>query len=618
MPKHILSEKRFLPYFCTQFLGAFNDNIYRNALAIIVTYILAKENQAIIINVALVAFILPYFLFGALAGQLADKYEKSWLIRRIKIAEIIIMIFGSLALYFQSMPAMLFVLFALGTQSAFFGPIKYSILPQHLRPEEILSGNAYVESGTFIAILLGTILGGFLGGNMAYQTILMATIIACAIVGWLVSRSIPSAQPATPELKVSFNIFSSSMKIIRMARADRAVFMAILAISWFWFFAALVQTQFFVFAKNILSGNENVATLLLATFCIGIALGSFVCSRLSGGKVEIGLVPFGALGMSFFTWQLGRAAPIDSPELLTLLEIMFWPGAWWVVVNLTMIAFSAGLFIVPLYAFLQTRSDESQRSRVIAVNNIYNSIFMVAAGIMGMLMFHFGFTVLQIFKVAAVLNLLATIYILTVMPEFFLRLVSWLLVHSIYRVKKQDLSHIPTQGAALVVCNHVSFVDPALLLGVLPRPARFVMWHGFYELPIVGNVFKWLNSIPIGNSRSRPELVDEAFDKIADALDNGELVVIFPEGGITGDGELKKFQPGIDKIISRTPVPVVPMAIRGMWGTWLSRKRGRAMKGLPTSFMKQLTVTAGEAVPAPQANRVLMQEKVLKLRGDEK
>jgi len=283
-----------------------------------------------------------------------------------------------------------------------------------------------------------------------------------------------------------------------------------------------------------------------------------------------------------------------------------------------MIAFSAGLFIVPLYAFLQTRSDEKQRSRVIAVNNIYNSIFMVAAGVTGMLMYHFGFTVLQIFKTAAVLNLAATIYILTVMPEFFLRLISWLLVHSIYRVRKQDLENIPKKGPVLVVCNHVSFVDPALLLGVIPRPARFVMWHGIYDLPVVGQVFKWLNSIPIGNSRSRPELVDQAFDKIAEALDSDEIVVIFPEGGITRDGELNKFQPGVDKIIKRSPVPVVPMAIRGMWGTWLSRKRGRAMKGLPTSFMKQLTVVAGEAVAPEQVNRLLMHEQVLKLRGDEK
>ena len=618
MARYLLSEKRFLPYFCTQFLGAFNDNIYRNALAIIVTYVLAKENQAIIINVALVAFILPYFLFGALAGQLADKYEKSWLIRRIKIAEIVIMCFGSVALYLQSMPMMLFILFALGSQSAFFGPIKYSILPQHLHPDEILSANAYVESGTFVAILIGTILGGFLGGNIAYLHILIGGIIVVATLGWWVSRRIPSAPAAAPQLKISLNLVKSSIEIIRMARADKPVFMSILAISWFWFFGSIVLTQFPVFAKDVLSGNANVATLLLATFSIGIALGSFACSKLSGAKVEIGLVPFGALGMSFFAYQLGRSVPIESAELLTLAEIMLWPGAWWVVINLTMIAFSAGLFIVPLYAFLQTRSDASQRSRVIAVNNIYNSIFMVSAGVLGMLMFQFGFSVLQIFKAAAVLNLIATIYIIAAMPEYFLRLVSWLLVHSIYRVKKENLANIPKQGPALLVCNHVAFIDPAVLLGVIPRPARFVMWYGFYELPVVGRLFKWLNSIPIGNGKQRPELVSQAFDTIAQALANGELVVVFPEGGITRNGEMAKFQPGIDEIIKRTPVPVVPLAIRGMWGTWLSRKRGSAMKGLPTSFMKQLTVVAGEPVPPEQASRLLMHQKVLELRGDEK
>jgi len=565
MAKHLITQQRFLPYFCTQFLGAFNDNIYRNALAIIVTYVLAKENQ-----------------------------------------------------YFQSMPMMLVILFALGSQSAFFGPIKYSILPQHLHPDEILSGNAYVESGTFIAILLGTILGGFLGSDTDYLYVLIGVIILCASTGWFVSRRIPDAAPAAPDLKISPNLFKSSLDIIRMARADKPVFMSILAISWFWFFGSIILTQFPVFAKDVLSGNANVAILLLATFSIGIALGSFACSKLSGAKVEIGLVPFGALGMSFFAYQLGRSAPIVTPELLTLAEIMLWPGAWWVVINLTMIAFSAGLFIVPLYAFLQTRSDESQRSRVIAVNNIYNSIFMVAAGILGMVMFHFEFTVLQIFKVAAVLNLFATIYILTVMPEFFLRLVSWLLVHSVYRVEKQGIANIPKEGPALLVCNHVAFVDPALLLGVIPRPARFVMWYGFYEIPVLGNLFKWLNSIPIGNRKQRPELVDEAFDKIAEALDNGELVVVFPEGGITRTGDIAKFQPGIDKIVKRTPVPVVPMAIRGMWGTWSSRKRGRALSGIPTSYMKKLTVVAGEPVAAEEASRIVMYDKVLALRGNEK
>lgn len=618
MSKHLLKEKRFFPYFCTQFLGAFNDNVYRNAFAILVTYFLAKENQAIILNIALVAFILPYFLFGAIAGQMADKYEKSWLIERIKLAEIVIMILGSVALYFQHVPSMLFILFALGSQSAFFGPIKYSILPQHVKPNELLDANAYVEAGTFIAILLGTIVGGVLASGLSYQSALMASIICFAVLGWLTSKYIPSAAPASPELKVSFNIWKSSLQIIRLSRVDNAVFQSIMANSWFWFFGSLVLTQFPVFAKEVLAGNANVATLLLATFSIGIGLGSFACSLLSRGKVEIGLVPFGALGMSFFTWQLSRAVPIPSAELLTLSEVMFWPGTYWVVFNLTMIAFSAGLFIVPLYAFLQTRSDEKHRSRIIAVNNIFNSIFMVTSGVMGMVLFQFGFTVLDIFKIAAVLNVLATIYILTMAPEFFLRLVSWILVHSIYRIKKEDLDNIPESGPALLVCNHVSFVDPALLLAVIPRPARFVMWYGFYELPVAGRLFRWLKSIPIGNSRERPELVEQAFDDIAQALENGQLVVIFPEGGITKNGEIAKFQPGIDDIIKRTPVPVVPLALRGMWGTWLSREGGRAMRGLPKAFMKRITVIAGQAVPPEHASRLIMQQKVVDLRGDKK
>ena len=618
MADKLITQRRFLPYFCTQFMGAFNDNIYRNAFAILITYYLARENQAIILNIALVAFILPFFLFGAIAGQLADKYEKSWLIRRIKLAEIVIMLCGSVALYFQSVPAMLAILFALGAQSAFFGPIKYSILPQHLHNDEILDANAYVEAGTFIAILLGTILGGYLANDISLQTILMATMVSVAVLGWFMSRQIPDAPAAAPDLKVSLNIWTSTLKIVRMARANKPVFQSILANSWFWFFGSIVLTQFPVFAKTILYGDAIVAVSLLATFSIGIGLGSFACSLLSGGKVEIGLMPFGALGISVFTWQISNTVIPVSAELRGLVEFLAVPGSWKVLFNLTMIAFSGGLFIVPLYAFLQTRSDVDTRSRTIAVNNIFNAIFMVTAGVMAAIMLYFNLSVLQIFKVTAILNLVVTIYILSVVPEFFLRLVSWILVHSVYRIKKENLHHVPQQGPALLVCNHVSFVDPAILLAVLPRPARFVMYNKFYELPMAKKLFQWLNSIPISSKRENPELVDAAFDTIAEALENGELVVVFPEGGITANGELKKFQPGIDQIVKRTPVPVVPLAIRGFWGIWFSRHKGRAMKGLPSAFMKRLTVVAGPAVPADEANRLLMYDKVLALRGDEK
>jgi len=586
MANGLITSRRFLPYFCTQFFGAFNDNIYRNAFAILITFVLAKENQGVIVNLALIVFILPFFLFGAIAGQLADKFEKDELIRRIKIAEIVIMILGSIALYLQSVTFMLCVIFALGAQSAFFGPIKYSILPQHVAPDEVLDANAYVEAGTFVAILLGTILGGTLASDLDYHYALMATIISFAVIGWFTSRKIPKAPAASPELNLSFNIWSSSIEIIKATHRNKPVFLSILANSWFWFFGSMVLTQFPAFAKEVLGGDASVAILLLGTFSIGIGLGSFCCSIFSAGKVEIGLVPIGALGITIFTWLLASTELQPGDQLRTIWEVLALPGAVAMVLNLTMIAFCCGLFIVPLYAYMQTRSDPKRRARTIAVNNILNSLFMVVAGAMGAALIAFDFAILNIFKIVAVLNFIVTFYILTRIPEYFLRLISWILMHSVYRIDKENLQNIPREGPVLLVCNHVSFFDPAILLGVLPRPARFVMWYGFYELPVGGNLFRWLKTIPIGNRQHRPELVDEAFDSIAAELEDGNLVVIFPEGKITQTGELNKFQPGVEKIINRTPVPVVPLALRGMWGTWSSRKKGRALKGLPTSFMK--------------------------------
>ncbi len=618
MSNSLITQRKFLPYFCTQFLGAFNDNLYKNALAILITYRLVVENDAILQNVALVAFIAPFLMFGSTAGQLADKYEKSWLIRNIKLAEIVIMILGCVALYLKSVELMLAILFLLGTQSAFFGPIKYSILPQHLERNEILGANGYVEAGTFVAILLGTIIGGFLGGRESLEYPLMVALVAIALLGWFTSQKIPDALAASPELKVSLNVWQSTKKIINLARANRPVYLAILAISWFWFFASIVLTQFPTFASQVLYGDYSAATLLLATFTIGIAAGSMTCSKLSGGRVEIGLMPLGALGISFFTWQLSTSMVPPAEELRTLMEMLATDGTWWVILNMTMIAFCSGMFIVPLYAFIQIRTEEGLRSRMFAVNNILNSIFMVVAGGLAALMLYLDFTVLQIFKVAAILNFIVTLYIISVVPHFVLRLIGWLLIHSVYRIKKQDLHHIPEEGPALVVCNHVSFVDPIILLALSPRPARFVMYYSFYELPIIKWVFKSLRSIPIATKRDRPEMLEQAMNSIAESLDDGHLVFIFPEGGITKNGEIAKFQPGMEKILKRNPVPVVPVALKGMWGTWFSRHRGRAMKGMPRRFMSKISVISGPPVPAEEADRIRMFDKVVALRGDER
>jgi 1-acyl-sn-glycerol-3-phosphate acyltransferase len=432
-----------------------------------------------------------------------------------------------------------------------------------------------------------------------------------------VSFQIPSAKVAASILKISYKFWSGTRDILKITYRDRMVFLSVLAISWFWFLGSIILSQFPAFAQNVLQGDDQVATLLLATFSVGIGIGSLLCSWLSSGRVEIGLMPIGAVGMAVFTWMLGETALPPADQLRTLAELAVTPGIVAVIINMIMIAISAGLFLVPLYAFMQIRTDEADRSRVIAANNIINAIFMITAGIMAAGMLLLGYDVLDIFKVTAVLTAIVTVYIMWMVPEFVLRFVAWLLIHSIYRVEKVDLHNVPEEGGALIVCNHVSFIDPMILHALLPRPARYVMYEPFYRMPVMNWLFRGMKSIPINTKKADEVVFTNAFNEIAECLEKGRLVVLFPEGGITRDGEIAKFQPGIDQILKRTPVPVVPIALRGVWGTWFSRHKGSAMKGLPTSWMRRISVISGESVPPEEANRLSMHEKVIALRGEQ-
>jgi len=618
MSNNLLSQKRFLPYFLTQFLGAFNDNVYKNALLIIITFHLVSSYSPLLVNMAAGIFILPFFLFSSIAGQWADKFEKAGMIRCIKLAEIAIMVFACIALYMQSLFLLMAMLFLLGAQSAFFGPIKYSILPQHLPKQDLLNANALVESGTFIAILLGTILGGLLASNMANMPWLMVCLLLIAIAGWQASRFVPSAAAVQPELVVDYNIVRASWRIIQTARQNRPVFLSIIAVSWFWFFGALILTQFPAFTKSVLSGDAQVATLLLAMFSIGIAVGAWLCAKLSGAHIEIGLMPIGAIGMTLFTWDLSGIALPATQELRTIMVLLEVDGVWRILLDLFLIAVSAGLFTVPLYAFIQVRSDEALRARMFAVTNIINSLFMVVASVLAVVCLSVGMSIPDLFKVTAILNLFVTLYIITVIPEFVLRLVGWILIHSIYRIGKEDLHHIPDSGAAVLVCNHVSFADPVIINAISNRPIRFVMIDTIYNLPVANWFFKVLKAIPIASAKKKPKLVEQAFDEIENALANGELVCIFPEGSITRDGELASFRPGIERIIQRSPVPVVPLALRGLWGTWFSRQRGHAMTGWPTQLMKKISVISGAPIDPKDVNKDSLYKQVEELRGNER
>jgi 1-acyl-sn-glycerol-3-phosphate acyltransferase len=618
----LLKSRRFAPFFGTQFLGAFNDNLFKNALIVLLTFQAANWTALapeVLSNLAAGIFILPFFLFSATAGQLADKYDKAKLARLVKVLEMVIMGVAALGFSLHSLPVLFAALFLLGLHSTLFGPVKYAILPQHLREDELVGGNALVEAGTFVAILIGTLAGGLLAGAGGDPVWVAYAGLLVAVAGYLASRGIPVAPAPAPALVVSLNPLSETWRNIGFARQNRTVFLSILGISWFWLYGALFLAQFPSYAKNVLGGGESAVTLLLATFTIGIGLGSLLCERLSSKHVEIGLVPFGSIGLTLFGLDLAFASPsvlpaggpLSVPALLALFS------TWHVLFDLFALGLFGGFFIVPLYALIQLRSSPEHRARIIAANNILNALFMVvgalaAAGLLGS-----GVSIPVLFGIAALCNAGVAIYIYGLVPEFLLRFVAWLLIHSIYRLEQKGLENIPEEGAALIVCNHVSFVDPLVITAASRRPIRFVMDHRIFRTPVINFVFRHMRAIPIAPAKEDPAMMEAAFEEVARALAAGEVVGIFPEGRITDNGEFYPFRSGIQRIVGQTPVPVVPLALRGLWGSFFSRKDGPAMtQPLRRGLFSKIGLVAGTPVAPQEATPEHLQMLVAGLRGD--
>lgn len=417
---YLFGTKRFAPLFATQFLGAFNDNVFKNALVVLITYdvgVRAGWDPALLVLVAAGIFILPFFLFSALAGQYADKLEKSALVRKIKLAEILLMIVGSVGFFLSNLYILMMVLFLLGVQSTFFGPIKYGILPDHLEEDELIGGNGLIGMGTFLAILLGTIAGGLLILSNFGAEIICGLLLLFSILGYVVSRSIPLAPSAAPDLVINKNIINETFDIVGRAKAKRPVFLAIIGISWFWFYGATYLAQFPTFAKEILHSNEQVVTLLLCTFSIGIGLGSMICNKLVKGKVTARFVPIASIIMTAFTIDLYFSS--SSVSVLTANELGDLYGAqaflsefrnWRILVDLLGIAISGGVYIVPLYAIMQNESEDRERSRMVAATNIMNSLFMVGSSLGSMALIMIGFTLPEIFLTIAIANGVMALY----------------------------------------------------------------------------------------------------------------------------------------------------------------------------------------------------------------
>ena len=620
----LLRRRRFAALFWTQFFGAFNDNLFKNALVILVVYQAASvwglaADQLVALSGAI--FILPFFLFSATAGQLADRLPKARIVRWVKLAEIAIMAVAALGFLSRRTGLLFVVLFLMGCHSSVFGPVKYSILPQLLEEDELVGGNALVESGTFLAILLGTIAGGVvIARGEAGLAWISAAVLAVAVAGYASSRWLPNTPAENPSLPIAANPLRPLRETYAVTRRNRTVLLSVLGVSWFWFFGAAVLALLPIYTKDVLHTDEHVITLFLALFCAGIGVGSLLCERLSRHRLELGLVPLGSIGMSAFAFDLFLAGappaqPLTPAGLLGLGDFLTLPHAWRIIADLTLLALFSGLFIVPLNTLIQQRSAAAERSRVVAGANILSALFMACASGLLLGLFAAGLGVVQIFAVLAAMNAATAVYIYRVIPEFLLRFVCWVLANCMYRLRTMNRDGIPLEGPALLICNHVSFVDWMIIASACPRPVRFVMYHGFLKLPWIGWVFRDAKVIPISPAREDAQIMQDAFDRIAAELGAGEVVCIFPEGSITTDGELRRFRPGVEKIVQRTPVPVVPMALVGMWGSFFSRHGGTAMRRPFRRVWSRIQLVIGTAVPAAQVTADELARRIAALGG---
>ncbi|HEY1136240.1 MAG TPA: MFS transporter [Xanthomonadaceae bacterium] len=630
----LLRQRRFLPFFVVQSLGAFNDNVYRQAIIGLLASIgLSASQQSLYTNLAPALFILPFFLFSATAGQIAEKLEKSRLIRITTTMEIVIMSVAAVGFLLQNMPLLLVALFGTGLQSALFGPVKYSILPSVLKPEELTGGNGLVEMGTSISILIGMFAGGLifeLAGSHGPETA-AAAIVLLAIAGNLASRLIPPVDAGAPELKVNINPIPESRRVMALAKKQPAVRNSMLGVSWFWFFGTMLTAQMLTYAQINLGGTPSLYLLPLALFSVGTGIGSLLCEKLSARTVEIGLVPLGAFGMSAFLLDLYFARPDAAVATgLSLAEFVRAPGSLRIMIDFTGIGLFAGIFIVPLFALIQSRTPKQEISRVISAVNIQNAMFIVLAAVAGIALqleqFKVGDTVVpmpglsipQLFLCLAIANTLVAIWIFTLVPEFLMRFLSWVLVRALYRLELHGIEkHVPDEGPALIVCNHVTYMDALVLSASIPRPVRFVMYYRIFNIPVMRWIFRTGKAIPIAGAKEDPEIMRKAFDAVDAALAEGEIVCIFPEGALTKDGSIAPFKGGVEKILERRPVPVVPMALRNMWTSMWSKRDGRlARMRVPRRFRARIEVVAGEPVPGREASAAGLEVRVRALRGD--
>lgn len=579
-------QKGFIPFIFTQAFGAFNDNFFKMLLQLHLLVVLALSNAEEHIATAGLLFTIPFVIFGPWSGYLADRFAKSQIITIVKFAEILIMMLGFAAFTINSVSLLMFVLFLMASHSAFFSPSKAGFIPETCPPSLISKANGLLGMSTFVAIIFGTALAGVVltvfKNNSAYTALVC---IGCASMGFLMSRFVTPTKAKGAHERFPLNPITGIVKDLVFLKKQKGLFLAALANSYFWLIGLMFQTNILVYGtKHLgLTEGDNVYLSALPAFMgIGIAAGSMLAARWSGKLVEIGLVPLGGFGLSLAALLLG----------------LFHSSYVFVAVTLTFSGIFGGLYIIPLNAFLQTESEEHEKGRVISTAGVMNGLALVMASLLYRLFaVELHLQPAQIFTVMSIITFFVTVYIFTVIPQYLLRFMGWLLTHSIYKITIINEEHVPANGAALLVPNHVTFIDAFLVGATVQRFIRFIMYKKYFDLPVIRNLCNIMGVIPIAPYEGR-ESVTQSLADAKSRLQDNEIVCIFAEGGITRDGNLQPFRPGLETIMQNESAPIIPVYMHNLWGSIFSFEGGKALWKWPKKLRYPVTIIYGKPMPS--------------------
>lgn len=572
----------FWALIATQFQGAFSDNAYKFMLIFMLTASsLAQADRDRLVFLVAALFSVPFILFSLPGGYLADRYSKRSVTIGTKLAEILVMLIALTGLALHNLPLQLTAVFLLSTQAAFFGPSKYGLLPELLPQKRLSWGNGVIELGTFIAIIAGTLAGGILASSFRGVQIWPGTILlTLALIGCLTSLGIDRVPAAAPDKRWS-HFLTDILAQLGIMRRDRTLYLAILGNTYIWFLAALLQLNIVFYGTDVLHITEKENGILQASLAIGIGIGSMLAGYLSQNKIEYGLVPMGSIGITIFGILLYR------PDL-TLFSVA---------VNLGLLGLFGGFFVVPVNALIQHRPDPENKGGVIAWANQFAFVgIFLASGFYYLMASVLKFSPPAIFLSGALMTVAATIYTLVILPDAFLRLLLWLLTHSVYRIRVEGHDNLPAKGGALLVCNHLSFVDALLLLASTDRPVRFIMLKDFYDHPVIHPFARIMEAIPI-SSKLHPRDLIHSLREASAAIQGGSVVCIFAEGQITRIGQLLPFRRGLERIMKGVDAPIIPVNLDGVWGSIFSFDRGRFIWKRPRRSLHPVTVSFGTPLP---------------------